>query len=241
MKKMKIVVALVSLAFAASSASAAWAPASGWTSVDPWQFTYAPESGHWYGLSVVGLWGDAQTDAVQAGNAVSASSAISGAWIGSLVKIDDADENAWLRDTFFDDDGAGPDTVPGLNGKLGQNEWGDIPHLWIGATAFAPKDVSDPDQWNWNDGSPLSAGYTNWGGGEPSAHPQEQWAAIRQDAGGTWNNYETSIWFDSYGYGNIQGIIELTPVTSSIPAPGAFLIAGIGSACVGFLRRRKAV
>ena len=68
-------------------------------------------------------------------------------------------------------------------------------------------------------------------------------ADFRKFVAGEWNDYDTALYWDAAkGYwGNIQGIIELTPVGSTVPAPGAFLIAGIGSACVGFLRRRKAV
>ena len=81
MKNVKIgLVALVAVAFLASSASAVtWTVWGG--------IGYTQYNGSWYGLTDLGTWDQAQAQAVGAG--------------GNLVTIDDAAENQFLLDTLM--------------------------------------------------------------------------------------------------------------------------------------------
>lgn len=202
---------------------------------------YVQWGGHLYTLSDVGTWDEAQADAVQAGLDVSASPLFAGQWIGSLVKIDNPGENNWLLHW-------GGYWHPDLNGQwTGTNEWGPTPQLWIGA-----RDVTVEGVWVWVDGTDAdvdTAFYQNWGDGEPTSDPGGMhemydcdWATIRYDFGGTWNDYNVTNW-QKQGYGLVQGIIELTPVGGSypcsVPVPGSLFLISIGVSILSVRNRKR--
>jgi len=147
---------------------------------------------------------------------------------GDLVVINDAGENNFLASTMF----ASPhyQDLPGFN---------TIPHLWIGLCQ-TPGSAEPDGGWNWVDGSPLT--YTNWAYGTPSNGRQvEDWGAITLNMDnlfGSWNDYHPFVWLEDFGYDGIQGIMEFDALPTVAPAPGAALLTAIGSACVGWLRRR---
>ena len=79
---------------------------------------------------------------------------------GHLVAINDAEENAWLLETFRD---------------YIEGSWG----IWIGLN-----DIQSEGQWVWSSGELVS--YTNWGGSEPNNLGGEDVASLYGYGG--WND-----------------------------------------------------
>jgi hypothetical protein len=137
---------------------------------------------------------------------------------GHQVAINDFQENTWIANLVKDTYGM-PGTVnPHANG------------VWIGLE-YTNGNMSLPESWGWTN----SEAITFWnpyslfsqGGVHMYIH------GANHDTGpGTWNNN----WeHDSFGY--LKGVIEI----STIPAPGAIILGGIGAGFVGWLRRRRAI
>jgi hypothetical protein len=131
---------------------------------------YNPTTGHYYEIvssDVNGAWANAEAVAVANG--------------GNLVTLNDAAEEAWVRQMF-----------------------GETTRFWIGFN-----DASVEGDWVWSSGEPIT--YVNWEGGEPnnSTPPDygEDFAVLnwRTDTG-AWND-----WDHMRGdYYHIDGIAEYT-------------------------------
>jgi hypothetical protein len=214
MKKTQLIVSICGLVLALQAgASAAWTLADGhyWESYN----------GKYYALTQTGngaTWEQVRQEALTLG--------------GDLVVIGDTAENSWLESTMF----TSPDyqDLPGFDA---------IDHLWIGL--YQTPDAAEPaGGWIWVDDSPVV--YSNWAyGGPGNGREVENWAAITDNMDGnegSWNDYHPTAWLD-FGYDGIQGIIErgalpaAAPVPT-VPVPGAALLAMIGSACIGLVRRQ---
>ncbi len=149
------------------------------------------------------------------------SSGANGAWAnaelaanalgGNLVTINDAAEEVWLRSVFSSSE-----------------------RYWIGFT-----DQAVEGTWVWASGEAVT--YTNWNGGEPNnmmpPNPLgEDYAVMNWNtSNGAWNDWGHLR--PDYGQ-HLQGIAEYA---CAVPAPGAFILAGLGSGLVGYMRRRRTI
>ncbi len=125
-----------------------------------------PETGNTYHLLSSGSWSASQAVAEDMG--------------GTLVTVNDPDENDWLLEKFS------------LDGK----------HLWIGLS------IDEHGSWLWTDGG--EAYWSGWGVGQPSEDEDERFAhIIGTEVGdfevGEWNNID-----DDPDYFTIYGIVEIT-------------------------------
>lgn len=131
---------------------------------------------------------------------------------GNLVTINDAAEEAWLRSAFS-----------------------TRTRFWIGFT-----DEAVEGTWAWSSGEAVS--YTNWDDGEAnnmasSDGTGEDYAVLNWNPNdGGWNDWHHLR--PDYGSSNLQGIAEYA---CAVPAPGAFILAGLGSGLVGYMRRRRSI
>ncbi len=162
---------------------------------------YNPSTGNSYALvdsGQSGAWVNAEANAVALG--------------GHLVTINDALEEAWLRETF---------------GR-------DI-RLWIGFN-----DAAAEGAWVWSSGQ--TPGYSNWNEGEPnnSTEPEygEDYAVLNWNYDtGAWND-----WDHMRGdYQHIQGIAEI-PGGDGVPDGGATAgLLGLGFLALAGLKRARKV
>jgi hypothetical protein len=136
-----------------------------------------PDNGHIYFLTDPTLgssWTDAEAQAIAAG--------------GHLVTINDAEEQAWLNQTFK--------TYVDFNGDLVRESY------WIG--------LYDPQGDNideWSSGEPVT--YTNWATGEPSSAGEQFVELNPLFAPGQWNDRINS---PVAGLGG-RGIVEIVPTS----------------------------
>lgn len=108
-----------------------------------------PANGHSYRLTAQLTWSDAEAEAVALG--------------GHLATLNDAAEEAWVRETF-----------------------GTLEHFWIGFN-----DIETEASWLWSSGEPVS--YTNWCTGEPNDFNGEDaaivnWGHAPETFGDCWND-----------------------------------------------------
>ena len=127
-----------------------------------------PTNGNRYFLTEVLSWDEAKAVAVAAG--------------GNLVTINDANENAWLVDTFINQ---------------------DVNFLWIGLN-----DTAVESAFEWVSGQPVT--FTNWASGEPNNNPNlggEDLGALN----GPLNPFRrpTGTWTDAPNRARLRGIVEI--------------------------------
>jgi hypothetical protein len=124
-----------------------WVLMSGGTAM-AYKWKYNPGTQHWYAVSQATGWVAAEAEAVAQG--------------GHLVTINDADEDAWVKQTFV---------------------FNALTYFYIGF--YQPPGSPEPaGGWTWSSGEPVI--YTNWGLGEPNNNNQGPSAAIIMDS--NWND-----------------------------------------------------
>jgi len=135
-------------------------------------------NGHYYALTGSAMnWTAAQAQAE--------------AWGGYLVTINDANENAWLKTTFSDVEGASLWT--GGNDKAQEGRW-----VWV---------ENDANFWNGASGGTVVPGmYANWASGEPNDSGGEDSCELRTD--GKWN--------DNKHTQTRKGIVEATGLINPV-------------------------
>ena len=102
---------------------------------------------------------------------------------GFLVTVDDAEEDAWLFETFASDDNS-------------------TRHLWIGLS-----DQNDEGDFRWHDGTPFT--YRNWGENQPGTGNDEDYVHI---TGTNMGNIEPATWNDLENdpqYFPVYGVVEV--------------------------------
>ena len=103
---------------------------------------------------------------------------------GNLVTINDAAEDAWVRETFANESQVG---------------------LWTGLN-----DEESEGEFVWSSGQPVS--YTNWSGGQPDDfQSREDHVMLYQDDGGRWADFENKA--TALGR-TLQGVVEVEGVVN---------------------------
>ncbi len=139
-----------------------------------------PANGHAYYLLEAATWTDSQAEAILLG--------------GDLVTINDADEDAWVFNTFH---------VENRN-------------LWIGLN-----DAEEEGTWVWVSEEPVT--YTNWYPGEPNNAGDEDYAHLdgqNPDRFICWNDIANA---GRLGWSDPMGVVEVVPepATMTLLAFGA--------------------
>ncbi len=174
-------------------------------------------NGHTYYLLEQSTWTDAEAEAVTLG--------------GHLATINDAGEDAWVFNSFAQT------VVDRLTAANGDADFGS---LWIGYQNLDY--ATDPDNiWEWISGE--SSSYTNWLNGQPTNSAWDIYAEsvcgvfvsdwYQAGASGMWHDIVNPPASGVYDYA--YGVVEVSSI--AVPAPGALLLAGIGTRLAGRFRR----
>ena len=140
-----------------------------------------PNNGHTYYLLSNQVWTDSEIEAVLLG--------------GHLVTISDADENEWVRSTFFN------------YGSIDRN-------FWIGFN-----DIETEGDWVWTSNEPVT--YTNFSLGNPDNVNNEDYAFM-SSVNGMWNDGQNGLWGGYNLYGVVAVVPE--PGTILLLGLGAVML-----------------
>lgn len=172
----------------------------------PTGWTWLTYNGHEYALTQdYHNWVDAELEAVSVG--------------GHLVTVNDAAENMWLAQTYYNS----------FN-RSGSSSMQNA--VWIGLYYTGIGSRSDySNSWNWISGDTSSYRASVYGGRSSGDADHMYLHGWTHPYRGTWNYNRIHDVNPTYYF---KGVIELV-----IPAPGAIVLGSIGLGFVGWLRRHR--